>query len=140
MFAEAVSSMLDPKPLAVGIFVLTLYVTTTIAQYKILDKLEILLNNQGKQKDDADDVEIERVKAVGSLDGLIKTSEEIERKLDDVVRYFSEKRVIVDNIQAELHEVSKQQTVLATAQLNQSQSTNRVIDGLLEALSEHSKE
>jgi hypothetical protein len=140
MISDPLTAILDPKPIAVGFLAVTLYVSSMVLEYKILDRIARLLSNQSKQQDDFDQAEKERIKVVTNFDGLIKTVEYNEHKLDAALKYLQEHRVLLDSLVIELHEINKQQTVLATAQLNQTQGTNRVIDGLLDALSEQTKE
>ena|SRR5579872_4634644 len=128
---------LDPKALTLSIMTLGLYITTTIAQFKLSDKMSRILRNQTRKNDDDNEIEKERIKAIGTLENMLKNIEDSERKLDIVLQHLQANAAALDTIVDDVGEINKQQTILATAQLNQTQSTARIIDGLMDALREH---
>jgi adenylosuccinate synthase len=140
LFLDPISTLLDPKSLTIGIATLGLYISTLVSQFKLNDKISRILTNQGKKQDEDIDTEKERIKAIGTLEGIGKTIEDIERKIEKVIQYIQEKRIILDALSENIRETERQQTILATAQLNQTQQTGRVIDSLFKALTEHNKE
>jgi hypothetical protein len=136
---DPVTTALDPRGTAIGAFCLTLFITNSIFLYKVWDKISSIASTQTTQDSKHTEQERNTARLIVTADSILKNQESKGNKFDDVVRNIGENRMQLDTMLDQLRAIEQQQTVLATAQLTHTQNMGKIVDGLLEALSEHSK-
>jgi hypothetical protein len=137
---DPITPVLDGKLIGLTTVSVLLFIGSTIMMYLIKERLARI---EERQKEDA-----EAIKGVGET--LDKVQSEIEnvKKEDheqwavivEGVSIGKENNLRLHDLNETLDGIAHQQTQIATAQLNAVQTTQRVIDGLIQALNDHARD
>jgi septal ring factor EnvC (AmiA/AmiB activator) len=139
MYQEVVTSVFDYKlvglaSVSVGLFllnsVLQIFTKSKLeSQQKTIEKTVLILESVEKSLADLNNTSKQAYKEMHEQWG----------EINDSARLLSENSLRIKDLTDSVDGIAQQQTVLATAQIQQNQNMQNVIDGLIEVLQDQAK-
>lgn len=141
---DPVSPVLDAKQVGLTLVSVMLFIGSATLQFAINNKLQTISsdNDEIKTSIEAIDKDLSFIKvACDALKLQIETAADEAHeqwgKLNALEQQMQQNANRMIDVKGTSETISHQLTVLATAQLNQQQQTQRVIDSLIEVLQDH---